>query len=200
VLLFTDGLVERRGELIDDGLDRLRETLTYHAGAATSELLALATAAVPESGQPHDDIALVIAQLTPLAPSTRVPAALRRTVPARPEQLRPLRRAVADWAHQAQLPAETTGDLQLALGEAAANAIEHAYAPERPGEFSYVIEYIANGHIRVEVQDHGSWRPPPRNSGFRGRGLNLIRTIAEDVTLQASAGGTRIAFTIIPQH
>lgn len=196
VLLYTDGLVERRGRLIDDGLDRLREALDSHAGAGAGELLTLATTAVPGAGRPHDDIALVVAQLAPDAPAVRIPAPLRLTLPALPEQLRPLRRAIAGWADRAQLSTELTGDLQLAVGEAAANAIEHAYPPQTPGEFSCVIEYTGDAHIRVEVRDHGTWRAPPANTGFRGRGLHFIRTIADDVVLQADPGGTTVIFTI----
>jgi anti-sigma regulatory factor (Ser/Thr protein kinase) len=196
VLLYTDGLVERRGRLIDEGLDRLHEALDAHAGAGAGELLTLATTAVPGAGRPHDDIALVVAQLAPDAPAVRIPAPLRLTLPALPEQLRPLRRAIAGWADRAQLSTELTGDLQLAVGEAAANAIEHAYPPQTPGEFSCVIEYTGDAHIRVEVRDHGTWRAPPANTGFRGRGLHFIRTIADDVVLQADPGGTTVIFTI----
>lgn len=39
VLLYTDGLVERRGEVIDDGLDRLAAAAAAHLHAAPEDLI-----------------------------------------------------------------------------------------------------------------------------------------------------------------
>jgi serine phosphatase RsbU (regulator of sigma subunit) len=58
VIAFTDGLVERRGENIDDGLARLRGRAFAHRGQALAELLAkLNHELVPEHA--HDDTAIL---------------------------------------------------------------------------------------------------------------------------------------------
>ncbi|MET7622415.1 SpoIIE family protein phosphatase [Streptomyces sp. NPDC005408] len=63
LVLYTDGLIERRHEDIDTGLARLADSLTRHPGA-TPELLADALLAelIPPSGV-TDDTALVIIRL-----------------------------------------------------------------------------------------------------------------------------------------
>ena len=64
VLLYTDGLVERRGQSLDDGLDRLRDTLTdvarHHPDLDTLCDRTLARMLPPRS---EDDVALVAVRL-----------------------------------------------------------------------------------------------------------------------------------------
>ena len=74
VLLYTDGLVERRGELIDDGIDRLaaaaRKLMVIDPSRQVTDLIA---AVVPDQ-YVHDDIALVAARCLPPALHARHPA------------------------------------------------------------------------------------------------------------------------------
>jgi hypothetical protein len=64
VLLYTDGLVERRGQSIDEGLDRLRETVSGLAGRDLEELCdALLARMLP--GNAEDDVAIAAVRLHP---------------------------------------------------------------------------------------------------------------------------------------
>ena len=64
LLLYTDGLVERRDQDLDDGLDRLQRTLTDLAGLDLDDLCdELLTRMVPAG--PDDDIALLAVRLSP---------------------------------------------------------------------------------------------------------------------------------------
>ncbi len=57
VVLYTDGLVERRGESLDDGLARLREAAEEYAGLGPNQLSdALRSRMAPD---PHDDVAML---------------------------------------------------------------------------------------------------------------------------------------------
>ena len=119
IVLYTDGLVERRGELLDTGLERLVTAAAGLAGLGPAELAsALAEATLGDVG-PADDVALLVVRA--------VPAPLAGRLPARGESMRVLRRLVAVWEAAAGLPAELAEDLELSLGEAGANAAEHAY-------------------------------------------------------------------------
>lgn len=64
LVLYTDGLVERRDESVDAGIDRLRATIAAHGGKLDPEALcpALAAALVPPD-QPVDDVAIVAVEL-----------------------------------------------------------------------------------------------------------------------------------------
>jgi anti-sigma regulatory factor (Ser/Thr protein kinase) len=77
-------------------------------------------------------------------------------------------------------------DITLATGEACTNAIEHAYAP---GEASFDLEarHVADD-VLVTVRDYGSWRPPRGTN--RGRGLRLMQTLMDDVTVRRETTGT----------
>jgi anti-anti-sigma factor len=49
--------------------------------------------------------------------------------------------------------------------------------------------------VHVEVIDAGTWRPPPSDRGFRGRGLELISALAHDVEVVHPQGsGTCVRF------
>jgi anti-anti-sigma factor len=190
VLLYTDGLVERRGELIDDGLARLADTACGLRALSPDPLAEELIHRMLDATGPADDVALVAVRL--------IPAPLHQRLPARLEELTAIRRTVRTWADAAGLTDDLVNDLQLALGEAAANAIEHAYPPDAPGEFIVELARQDTGAIQVAVQDFGAWRDEPPDNHHRGRGLRLINSLTTDVKLFPSATGTEIHFRIPP--
>jgi anti-sigma regulatory factor (Ser/Thr protein kinase) len=115
-----------------------------------------------DTDQP-DDVAVIAARL--------LPEPLSEWLPADPARLSAVRRGVSAWASATGLPAELAEDLQLALGEALANAVEHAYKNGASGGCEYRVARARDGGLHVEVVDTGTWRPPPADRGFRGRGL-----------------------------
>ena len=187
VVLYTDGLVERRDEVVDEGLARLAAAAAGHRDADPESLADGIVKGVLGEDAPSDDVALVVVRL--------MPAPLAVTPHAVPASLRALRRAVAGWAAAAGLPDATVDDLQLTVGEAAANAAEHAY-PD-PGEddtFDCSLRRMASGDIAVRVRDRGRWRPAPPDPGFRGRGLQVIRAVGREVRVSTDSSGTEVVF------
>ncbi|MEU6659084.1 SpoIIE family protein phosphatase [Streptomyces sp. NPDC046821] len=63
LVLYTDGLIERRGEDIDTGLRRLADCLTRHASADEERLADTVLAELLSGGANSDDTALVIVRL-----------------------------------------------------------------------------------------------------------------------------------------
>ena len=164
VLLYTDGLVERRGEVVDEGQERLaRAAAAIRDLAPDAVVAALIDAALGDTAQP-DDVALVAVRL--------VPEPLQGRLPAQPRQLRVMRRAVEEWAAAVGLPDDVLDDLQYALGEAAANAVEHAYGGlDDGGDFSFTLTHLpgvdgGDGGVAVEVS-----RPGPLAARARRLGL-----------------------------
>jgi anti-anti-sigma factor len=193
LLLYTDGLVERRGEVLDDGLERVRAAAARHAAADPAGLTGRLLAEVLADADQPDDVALIAARL--------LPGPLAARLPADPRRLSVVRRAVTAWTAAVGLPDDTAEDLQLALGEALANAVEHAYAASADeGECSYRVAREADGGVRVEVRDTGVWRPAPVDRGYRGRGLELISALATDVEVVHDPGtaGTTVRFRMAP--
>ncbi|WHT22949.1 SpoIIE family protein phosphatase [Crossiella sp. CA-258035] len=184
VVLYTDGLVERRGEVIDESLAGLAELLRQRHALGPAALVEHLTTELLAGGQ-EDDVALVVVRA--------MPAPLVARVPAEPGQLSLLRRQIARWAVRAAVPAELLDDIQLVVGEAAANAVEHAY-PKGKGEFDYQLARTADGAVLGQVVDHGAWRPKPADRGYRGRGLELIQELSDEASIESSAEGTTVRF------
>ena len=101
-----------------------------------------------------------------------------------------------DWAATAGLSGELLEDVQLVVGEAAANAIEHGYRAGEPGPVDVWLAVDDTGTLHGRVRDYGTWRPQPADPGDRGRGLGLMRALADRVTLNRRSDGTEVAFTI----
>ncbi|GAA4551968.1 SpoIIE family protein phosphatase [Pseudonocardia xishanensis] len=188
LVLYTDGLVERRGEVLDVGLSRLVRLAGAAADLPPEELAsALVSGSLGEQG-PADDVALVVVRA--------VPEPLVARLPAVPPSLGAMRRRVRHWAAAAGLAAETVDDLQLALGEAAANAVEHAYPPGRAAEFDVALSRDRTGGVQVTVRDEGRWRPVPADRGFRGHGLRVLRELGRDLHIDRAPNGTRVRFRV----
>lgn len=190
VVLYTDGLVERRGEVVDDGLDRLAAVAGRNSHRGPDALAQALLQQATETTGTSDDIALVAARV--------LPAPLDLRLPARPATLTALRRTVEEWAETAGLAEEVLDDLQLAVGEAATNAVEHAHRDLDPGEFTCRVGRTGDGGIAVEIRDFGRWHPPGPDRGHRGRGLTVIDELAGKVRLTSSPSGTTISFHLPP--
>jgi len=118
---------------------------------------------------------------------------------AEPRAASRARREVGQWLASlcgADQACDTASDLVLAVNEAVSNSIEHAYGGEPEGTRGIVTlraEIERPGpRVRVEVSDHGRWRDPPEDSGFRGRGLLMITACAEDVSVRPGPDGTTV--------
>lgn len=188
VLLYTDGLVERRDEPIDEGLRRLREAAARAHASAPEQLVAAIGAALLDSGQ-EDDVALLAIRL--------LPPPLRRVAAAEPGVLRRLRDDVAEWSALTGLPAELQQDLSLALGEAVANSVEHAF-PAAPGEVTYAVTRTPAGRLEAVVRDDGRWRPEPADNSHRGRGIGMIKVLSAEFGIDHGDDGTTVRFRIDP--
>lgn len=112
---------------------------------------------------------------------------------ADPRRISDVRVFFSRWLAAGGVDSDRVHDVVLAVYEAMANVVEHAYASStRRGVFDLRARYAAeSGHLDVSVRDHGSWSssaPGP----LRGRGLPLIETLSDDVTVTAAATGTEV--------
>lgn len=128
------------------------------------------------------------AGLSPARPPA--PLRLRLAVPSLAGRLAAVRRRTAEWATAAGMDQPTVDDLVLATHEALANVADHAY-PDGDGEAWLDIE-CRRDEIVVVVRDHGRWQPPTPDPGWRGRGLVIIRGLAERVAVHRGEHGTTV--------
>jgi anti-sigma regulatory factor (Ser/Thr protein kinase) len=99
-----------------------------------------------------------------------------------------LRRGLSAFLDTVGLSDDEFYDLILAVSEAATNAVEHAQHPTEP--FFDVSAEVDDGRVTIVVHDHGRWLPP-RSSLYRGRGLAMMRVLA-DTTVEAGTHGTTV--------
>lgn len=88
-------------------------------------------------------------------------------------------------------------DVLLAVNEALANAAEFAYLKKSDGVGTVDVEAVrdpAAATLTVTITDQGCWREPdPVKQGrIRGRGIPLMRALADDLTIDTSALGTTV--------
>jgi integral membrane sensor domain MASE1/anti-sigma regulatory factor (Ser/Thr protein kinase) len=178
LLLFTDGLVEKRGASIDEGLQRLA-TVATDCGQDIEAFCEQLLCSMVEDDT-ADDVALLVIRPLPLTgrPLLRVPA--------EPRVLAPLRQTLRRWLRESDADPQVANDILLACGEVCTNVIEHAYgAKEGPLEISLDVR---DGTAEVTIRDQGSWRP---SSGVHGGyGLPLIQELMESVELAGGPDGT----------
>jgi anti-sigma regulatory factor (Ser/Thr protein kinase) len=84
--------------------------------------------------------------------------------------------------------------LITAIGEAVANAVEHAYRGEVPG-YVYLRLAFRDGIVSAEIEDRGRWRPFQRRDE-RGRGIVLMHELMDRVRITSAQNRTAIALTL----
>jgi serine/threonine-protein kinase RsbW len=87
-----------------------------------------------------------------------------------------------------RLGAERLQDLVLAVSEAIANAAEFAYTD------------VSHDTLAVRVNDRGRWHQhaadqPPSDRQYRGRGIPLMRALADDAKIDPTPRGTHVTLT-----
>jgi anti-sigma regulatory factor (Ser/Thr protein kinase) len=185
LLLYTDGLIERRGESIQVGLARL---LAEVGESDQEDLEALADrvlAALVDRHHLGDDVALVLLR-TPL----RAADSFEMTLPAEARNLRVIRGALRTWLREVGVSEGVIDDVVVSCGEACANVVQHAYA-EAPGPGPMQVETrVLEGVVELTVRDQGRWRPVSNRDG--GWGNWLVQAVAESVDVERTDSGTTV--------
>lgn len=114
---------------------------------------------------------------------------------ARPEELAPLRTAI--WRHALAVgaDAELGNAIRLAVGEALANVVMHAYVGRDPGRMSAAAWVDQDQHFAVRVLDEGHGLIPRPDSPGMGLGMGLMAQMADDfrVTNREGTPGTSVS-------
>ena len=120
------------------------------------------------------------------------PEPLRITLPAVASSLAVSRGRLRRWLASADVDPESGADLVLAVGEATANATEHAVVGVDRGVMITVTAALTGNRLRLTVSDTGVWKPAPESPGHRGHGLPLINALVDSVELNTTAEGTTV--------
>ncbi|HEY4809998.1 MAG TPA: SpoIIE family protein phosphatase [Solirubrobacteraceae bacterium] len=190
LLLYTDGLIERRHESIDEGFKRLTIAAQAAAQRTDSSFADRIYRALVDEAPLEDDLALLAIETVPLQDT------LEMTLPARPNVLGGLRNTLGRWLRVAGANENELFDVTLSASEAAANAIEHAYGAR---EATFMVRCERDAHqVVVTVRDAGRWRTTRSHGG--GRGLEIMRSLADSVTVDSAEAGTVVTITKSLSH
>jgi PAS domain S-box-containing protein len=183
LLLYTDGLVERRGDSIADGMARAADLVNGGRSRELDELAdELMSGLEPRGGYP-DDVAILL---------YRQPAPLEMDFTADARHLAPSRAALRSWMANAGVDPEQIQDMLLATGEAVANAIEHGHRDRPDGTISLRATAVVDG-LHVSVIDSGVWKIPRQvPNEYRGRGISLMRCLVQDLSIHSGEAGTTV--------
>ncbi|WP_086661894.1 SpoIIE family protein phosphatase [Lentzea kentuckyensis] len=186
VLLYSDGLVERPNRSLSEGTAELAAVASDAAmnrvlpkGAASSpaeRVCQLTVELLTRTGY-HDDVTALAAQrlATPVPPlSVRLRAALG-DLPA-------ARHAVRGWLTELDVGHQDQEVLELAVGEAVTNVVEHAY-PDGSGIVHISAELHPDGICELRITDEGRWRTPDVAPSERGHGLMLCEQLVDELTI-----------------
>ncbi len=181
LVLYTDGLIERRGEDIDVGLGALREALTEPrlSGLPLRQVCdGLVARLADVTGD--DDLAVLMAR-TPAVPGH---AADAWRLPARPASAPRARSLVREALHRWGVP-EACETAELLVGELVTNAVRYARS-------DIAVQLARGGTLVAEVTDDDERMPhliPAGPQDERGRGLALVDALATDWGARAVVGG-----------
>ena len=183
VVLYTDGLVERRDRSLDDGFELLLEAAGKASDDPEQLVDALLLHLIGDSVRGDDIAVLAVAfDRAPLGTFTV-------QLPADRDSLVELRTSFGRWLERGAIPDTDRRDLVLAMWEASANAIEHAQDPT--AAFVHVEATLSGDRVRVEISDTGHWREPHERPD-RGLGLRLMKSLMTSLVVHPNASGTTV--------
>ncbi|MET0765829.1 MAG: SpoIIE family protein phosphatase [Blastococcus sp.] len=198
LVLFSNGAVAAGGPAPDSALGRLAEVArgvladpeALEAEASAGLAAAIAEGVRTPQGLP-DDVAVLVAhrRAASLEP-------LHLDLVAQPAALPGVRRRLGSWLTGVGMGEQERVGVMVAVGEACANAAEHAYRGAEPGPMSVAAHVDVDGVLTVRVRDEGTWRPPDRDPGDRGRGLLIMRQLVDAVVFDEQETGTTVTLTL----
>ncbi|HXO80232.1 MAG TPA: SpoIIE family protein phosphatase [Mycobacterium sp.] len=192
ILLYTDGLIERPGETLDEGFARLQGAAAYRADLPVGDLCDELLERMAPPGGYTDDV--VVLALRPCHSSAR---SFATAVPASLEYIAEARHRLRDWISGVDVEPQREADILLAIGEAVTNAIEHGSGSDATKTVS-IEAFVRGNTVTATISDAGQWSgdsSASQRSLQRGRGLTMINGLADDVKTSRTPGGTRITLS-----
>jgi GAF domain-containing protein/anti-sigma regulatory factor (Ser/Thr protein kinase) len=199
LIMYSDGLIERRGEVITHGMERLARTATVVARAGWPDNPAVTFASMLSAEERTDDIVVLCLNYTGLSEGRLSASPVGRSRDGMSTlHLEPVVESTPvarHWvvAHLRDLPAEVTGCAALLTSELVTNAVLHAATPMS------ITLHTLRDRIRIDVADGNPAFPSMKDYGTdaaTGRGLTLFNTLASNWGVQAVDGGKIVWFEL----
>ncbi|AQA05797.1 hypothetical protein BVC93_29365 [Mycobacterium sp. MS1601] len=130
-------------------------------------------------------------------PSPHPEEQLVRAGPADARTAAALRDDLYAWLKQVvEVTPTLLSDILTSVYEALANCADHAYR-QRADDGAMTLRAVydpAAQSISVSIADRGTWRdpPPPDPNDIRGRGIALMRALADRCIIERRTSGTTV--------
>ncbi|WP_280714447.1 SpoIIE family protein phosphatase [Kitasatospora sp. MAP5-34] len=187
LVLYTDGLVERRDQDLDEGLELLRRTVADRRPTLEQTCDAVLGTLGAHAGAGQDDIAVIMAHVRPIETYRLAVLPLADDLSMVGHARRFVRRTLDSWE------LGTLVDIaELLTSELITNALTHAGAPTE-------LRIFRNRLLTVEVADIDSHPPAPRRAGDSdegGRGMHLINELAHRWGSRSTTDGKVVWFEL----
>lgn len=188
LLLFSDGVVERRREGLAEGMARLAAAVARAATGDPRTLCAVATGAVP--GATEDDVAVLAVEF-----ATTPSRSAGMEVPAEPTAPGRVRRWMTALLAGWQVPEAVIGAAVLCTSELTTNALLHA------GTAARVEIDLSPERLLVSVADRGTrgtvHRARTETLSSRGRGIGLIEELSDAWGTDPTVRGSTVWFEMV---
>jgi anti-sigma regulatory factor (Ser/Thr protein kinase) len=170
LVLYTDGLVERRDRPLDDGIDGLAAALDRLEGPLDALPAALVAAVAPEGAE--DDMAMLAAEVAGPADDATASRSIEADVNAAARARAFATATLHDWS----LPEPVARDVLLVTSELVSNAVKYGRPP-----IELRLRHDRR-HLLIEVEDRATaiprkLRPSPLQE--HGRGLQLVARVTD---------------------
>ena len=189
---FSDGVTDvRDAQRRTIGSEGVRELISRHAGASAEPRLRGMFSELKHLRLVDDTTLLLIESM----PANATEVLLKRSFPARPEQMREIRSLLRTALDDAGVETAIRDKLVLAVDEACCNVIRHAYGPHCSGDIDLRVTR-EGGKLEFRLLDSAPLVDPQRvrakplgecRSG--GLGVALIDTVMDNWTLQGRPDG-----------
>jgi anti-sigma regulatory factor (Ser/Thr protein kinase) len=185
--VYTDGLIEYSRDIVE-GEQRLVDEVRAGIFDPDAEPARALVKRVFAARSNTDDVATLTVAAADIASADFdfIFTALPLGVPL-------VRRSLDRFAQRLGLDEEHRFSLLTAVGEAMANAVEHAYVAA-PG-LVHVHAHVADEAVTVTIEDEGKWKPVQRREE-RGRGLPIMRALMDGVEILTHQARTEVRLTM----
>ncbi|MEU1758192.1 SpoIIE family protein phosphatase [Micromonospora sp. NPDC005223] len=188
LLLYSDGVVERRRQDLAAGMAGLGAAVTGAVGGDPRALCAVATASVP--GATEDDVAVLAVEF-----AVRPSRSASMEVPAEPTAPSRVRHWMTAQLGEWRVPEAVIGAAVLCTSELTTNALLHA------GTAARVEVDLSAERLLVSVADSGTrgqvTRAQTDTLSSRGRGLGLIEELSDAWGTDPTVRGSTVWFEIL---
>lgn len=191
IIAFTDGIVELERDYFKGMSDFIAAVRAEYARASSENIAERIRDRILAHAQPLDDSAILFIGLTRVGSAqTGEKKTWKIDANERGAAYRVRRAVLWELAREAS-PHSDLSAVEVILGELLSNVARHT-----PGAAEVTLEYY-DGSARLRVCDTGkpfvsAGHAPPQPLALGGRGLYLVRTLARDVDVQATANGNCI--------